>query len=170
MALSEARIFGLRQIRLYDADGLNGIDLPIAMTIRLTERIQSEEFFADGALVGAITFPVGLNWELEAGGISLPALARLTGRTLDTFGTTPNQIEGIVSDAGTAHPYFMIYGRSVGDDNTQIHVQIYKCKLTALSGEFRQTQFYTTKCSGVAVQHPIQHLYQVIHWETAPAL
>ena len=71
--------FGIRQIALYDTAGANKVLLPAALMLHVTPLLQSARFEADGRLVGAASFVAGADWELETGGISLEALARLTG-------------------------------------------------------------------------------------------
>lgn len=162
--------FGLRQLMTYDTAGANGIALPAGMTLSFTERISSEEFVAEGELVGVRAFVTGVDWELEAGGISLAAWARLTGRTATETGTTPNRITTLTATEGDEFPYFRVYGRSVGDAGDDIRCQILNAKVTKLEGAFRDGEFLVTKCSGVGVPNGSGQVYQVVQRETAGVL
>ena len=85
-----------------------------------------------------------LEWELEAGGISLEAFAAMTGRTLAATGTTPAQKNTLTANAGDTYPYFKVYGKSVADTGDDIHVLVYKAKLVdAIEGEFADGEFFT---------------------------
>ena len=91
----------------------------------------------------------------------------MTGRTITASGTTPNQKNTVLARAGDTYPWFKIYGKSVGDDDDDIHVLIYKAKLTdGLEGEFADGEFYIQSCSGIAVDNGTK-LYEIVQNETA---
>jgi len=161
--------FGLREVKLTNLDGSGAIALPAAMMMHFTERIQTEEFFSEGMLLAARSFTVGVDWELEAGGISLAAYAKLTGRSAVDAGTTPNRTVTLTAVNGAEFPYIRIYGRATDDGTGDIHAKLYQCKLTAIEGTFRQNQFWVTSCAGVAVSGAAG-FYQFIQHESAQAL
>jgi hypothetical protein len=75
------------------------------------------------------------------------------------------------ADAGTPFPYFKIYGKSLGDGTDDVHVKIYKAKLTEpLEGEFSDGQFFVTACSGIAIDDGTNGIYDVVQNETATNL
>lgn len=159
--------FGLRQIALYNADGTGKLLLPAALMMHVTPLVETARFTADGHLVGAAALVSGAEWELEAGGISLEAIKVMTGRTIALTGTTPNQVNTVLARAGDTYPWFKIYGKSVGDGADDIHVLIYKAKLTdGLEGEFADGEFYVQSCSGIAVDNGSK-LYEIVQNETA---
>jgi hypothetical protein len=144
------KLFGLRELKLFNADGSGGLLLPRAMMLHVTPVIESARFEADGKLIGASSFLAGAEWELEAGGISLEVFAKLTGLSEVLAGSTPNRTLTLTQNAGAAFPYLRIYGRAVGDSG-DIHCRLYRCKLTALEGTFRTKEFWVTYATGVAV-------------------
>lgn len=162
--------FGLRQLMTYDSAGANAVALPQGMTLTFKERITNTEFVAEGELVALRAFVTAVEWDLEAGGISLAAWARLTGRTATETGTTPNRITTLTTVEGDEFPIFRIYGRSVGDSGDDLRCQILNAKVTRLEGAFRDGQFVVSRCSGIGLQNASGQIYQVVQRETAAAL
>lgn len=164
--------FGLRDLKLTKLDGSAQVDLPNALTLSFKERITSGEMRGDDATVSVVAITDAVEWEIEAGGIDLAAYALMTGRTATTAGTTPNRTTTLVGNAGDNYPYFKIYGKSVGDNSSDdIHVKILKAKLTGpLEGEFKDTEFFMTKCSGVAVDPGAGNLFEIVQNETSSTL
>ncbi len=160
--------FGLRQIALYDSAGANKVLLPAAMMLHATPLMQSTRFEADGRLVGAASFVAGAEWELEAGGISLEALARLTGDAAAAAGTTPNRTLTMSVAAGDAMPYIRIAGRALSDSG-DVFCRLYRCKVEALEGTFREGEFWVTYAQGVAVSDGTR-VFEFVQQETAAAL
>lgn len=170
MALSFGEVaYGLREVKLTNLDGSGAIALPAAMMLHFTERIQIEEYLSEGVAIAVRSFTVAVDWELEAGGISLDVYAKLTGRSKVGAGTTPNRTATLSAANGADFPYVRVYGRAVGDNNDGIHCKLYKCKLTAIEGTFRQGQFWITSCAGIGVTGPAG-FYEFIQHETAVAL
>ena len=161
--------FGLRQIALYDTAGANKVLLPAALMLHVTPLMQSARFEADGRLVGAAGFVAGAEWELEAGGISLEALAKLTGGTATQVGSTPNRTMTLSQDAGAQMPYLRIAGRAVSASGGDVIARLYRCKVEALEGTFRDGEFWVTYCKGVAVTSG-SVVYEFVQQETVAAL
>jgi hypothetical protein len=112
-----------------------------------------------------------LEWSLEEGGIPLDALALVTGWTATLSGTTPNQVNTLKMHAGTAFPYFKIYGKSLGEAGDDVHVKIFKAKITGnIEGQFQYGEFYVTKMTGIAVEDSVNGLADIVLNETAAAL
>lgn len=163
--------FGLKQVKLTDTAGGTAVALPSAMMLHFTEKTMNTKFMADGIWVAARTIPVGVEWELEAGGISLDAYAKMTGRTATAVGTTPNRTVTMNADTGTEFPYFRIYGRAVGDIGTDdIYCVIYRCKVQELEGTFRNGEFWVSSCAGIGVDDSTLGLFQFVQRETGAAL
>lgn len=160
--------FGIRQIALYDAAGANKVLLPAALMLHVTPILESARFTADGRLVGAASFLVGAEWEMEAGGISLEALARLTGDTATQTGSAPNRVLTLSMAAGDAMPYVRIYGRAVSDAG-DVLCRLLRCKVEALEGTFRDHEFWVTYAKGVAVSNGTAAV-EFAQQETAAAL
>jgi len=144
--------FGLRDIKVVPLPSGSPVDLPAAQTLTWKPRFRSGELSGDDALQSVVAFVDAYEWSLGAGGISLEALAVLVGNTVSSSGTTPNQVKTLNIAAGDNMPYFKIYGKALGENtNDDIHVKIYKAKLTSMEGQFQDAQFYITSCSGLAV-------------------
>lgn len=161
--------FGLRQVKVTSADGSGAVTLPVGLLLHVTPRIEVAEFFAEGVLVGASAQAVAADWEIEAGGISLEALAKLTGLTAAQTGSTPNRVLTLNAGAGLEFPYVRIYGRAVGEGNDDIYCRLYRAKLSSIDGTFRRGEFWITSCAGVAVANS-NGLYEFVQRETGAAI
>lgn len=161
--------FGLRDIKVAALVG-TPVDLPNAMTLSFKEVLTSGTLRGDDATQAVVAITDMVEWELESGGISLEAWAIMTGRSITLLGTTPAQKNTVTANAGDVYPYFRIFGKSMGDGIDDVHVLIYKAKLTdGLEGEFKDEEFFITKCSGVAITNGTK-IYEVVQNETAAAL
>lgn len=161
--------FGLRQLRITSADGSGVVTLPFGLMLHVTPRIEVAEFMAEGVMVGASARVVGAEWELEAGGISLEALAKLTGLSAAAAGSAPNRTLTLNAGAGAAFPYVRIYGRAVGDGSDDIYCRLYRAKLTSMEGTFRRGDFWITSCAGVAVADS-NGVFEFVQRETGAAI
>ena len=159
--------YGLRDVKIADDDGSNPVDLPVAQTLSFTERINNAELRGDDSVAAVVANTEVVEWSLEAGGISLGAWAKLTGRTNATSGTTPSQITTYTAAADDQFPYLQIIGKSVGDGADDIHVRFYKAKVTSLQGSFGDQEFFITECSGVAIDDGANGIMDIIQHETA---
>lgn len=164
--------FGLRDVKLTNIAGTTQVDLPAAMTFSFKERLVTGEMKGDDVLMSVVTFPEGVEWEIEAGGISLEAWALMTGRTLTASGTTPTRTNTYAMSGGQCYPYFKVYGKAVGDDcASDIHAKLVKCKLTSpLEGSFKNGEFFMTKASGLAVPNDSNLIGEIVQNETATTL
>lgn len=164
--------YGLRDIKITNLAGTTQVDLPNAMTLSFSEQLNSGTMRGDDAIVAIAAFTDAVEWELEAGGLTLEALALMTGRTLVTSGTTPAEVVTMNANAGDVYPYFKIYGLSKGDTGVDdVHVKLNKCKLTgAIEGEFKDKEFFVTSCKGIAIDPGGGNLYEIAQHETSIAL
>lgn len=161
--------FGLRQVVLTDDAGANPVTLPRSLMLHVTPRLQAEEFDVEGVLVGAVAVVVGADWELEAGGISLEAWAKLTGLSVTAAGSTPNRSWSLAAAGGAVAPYVRLYGRAVGDGDDDVYCRLYRCKLTSIEGTFRRGEFFVSSAAGVAVKHS-SGVLEFVQRETAASL
>ena len=165
------RPFGLRDIKLTNIGGTLQVDLPQARTLTVKERLVSGELHGDDAVQAVVAFSDAIEWELEAGGISMEAYVLMTGRTVTLASTTPNQTNTLPVNAGDAYPYFKIYGKSMGDGIDDVHVKLNKVKLTtAIDGQFRDSEFYVMKCAGIGVDPGGGNTMEIVQNETATTL
>jgi hypothetical protein len=170
MALSAIAAYGLRQLKLTDTAGGTAVSLPKAMVLHFTERVAATEFVAEGELVGLCAYTTGIDWEIEAGGISLAAWAKLTGRSAAAAGATPNQTLTLSANVGDAFPYVRIYGKALGDGDDDVHCRIFRAKLVSLEGTFRNGEFWVSSCAGVGVKDLVNGAFEFVQHETAATL
>ncbi|MGE0278189.1 MAG: hypothetical protein AB7R40_22565 [Nitrospiraceae bacterium] len=164
--------FGLRDLKVTNIGGSTQVDLPNGLTLTFKEVLTQGSLRGDDALAAVVAITDSAEWSIEAGGISLEALAIMTGRTNTAAGTTPNRTLTMAANAGDNMPYFKIYGKSVGDVSTDdIHVKLNKVKLTSgIEGEFKDGGFFMTKCSGIAIDPGAGAIYEIVQNETAATL
>lgn len=162
------KTYGLRDVQIKQLPGGSAVDLPAAQTFTFTEKISSAEMRGDDAVVAVVSNPVSVEWSLEAGGINLEAWAAMTGRTVATAGTTPDEAKTYTASADDVFPYFMVAGKSVGDGIDDIHVILYKCKLTEPpNGSFGDEEFMKSKISGIAIDDGSNGIMDIVQNETA---
>ena len=163
--------FGLSDLKVTNIGGTTQVDLPAAMKLTFKERLKTGEMTGDDSLQAVASFLEALEWELEAGGISLEAWAIMTGRTLVTAGTSPDETKTLTASAAERMPYFKIYGKSLGDGIDDVHVLLYKCKITdGIEGTLEGGEFVTTGVKGIAVDDGTNGIYDVVIDETAAAV
>lgn len=161
--------FGLKQIKIVNAADTVAIDLPAALELEFEETVVSGEFFGNDELQGLVTQPLGIKGKFKAGGIPLSAYALMTGHTYAVTGSTPNEVATLEGDSAT-FPYFMVYGKSLGDTGDDIHVKLLKVKLTGSpKGSFKRGEFFMLEAEfqGVKVAGKA---YDIIANETAADL
>ena len=128
--------------------------LPAARTLTFALRGAVGELSGDDKLGGVAYIASGLEWSLEAGGISLAAWQILTGRNVLASGTTPARLLQMTMLGGACYPYLSIFGRAVDHDcESDLHVRIFVAKVTKLEGKLGYGEFFLTQCSGIAVAH-----------------
>jgi hypothetical protein len=161
--------FGLRDVKVVGSSG-SAVDLPSARTLSFNERVRSGELSGDDKTVAVVAYADAVEWQLEAGGISLEAYAELTGRSVVTAGTTPNQTKTLTGDGGDVFPYVKVYGKSIGDGDDDVHVKIWKAKVMNIQGQFADGEFFVTQCNGVAISDGVNGLFEIVQNETATDL
>lgn len=175
MAFGDAgvKVFGLREVKLVNAAAVV-VSLNAAQTLTFKERVKGGELSGNDKTLSLAALSDAVEWELEEGGISMAAYALMTGRTavLDTGEVdVDDSTLTLTAAAQDTFPYFKIYGRSVGDAGDNVHVKIYKAKLTSgMEGQFADGEFFVTKCSGIAIDDGSVGIYDIVHNETAAAL
>ena len=171
MSVGGNQPFGLNDIKVTDISYATQQDLPAAQRLTFNPRIVSGELPGDDAILAVSSRIVALDWELEAGGIDLDAYAIMTGYTVSSSGTTPGQQDELQWDKAKCLPYFSIFGKALGSDCTDdIHVLIYKAKVTEIEGALQDGEFYITSCKGVAIDDGTHGIMEIIQHETAEAV
>lgn len=164
--------FGLRDVKLTNLAGTTQVDLPVGRILSFKERVKSGELSGDDQIAAVVAMSEAVEWSLEAGGISLEAYALMTGRSVATAGSSPNETTTLTGDSQEAFPYFKIYGKSVSEDATSdIHCLIFKAKIMeAPEGQFQDAEFFVTKCSGIGIDDGTNGVFDFVQNETSAAL
>jgi hypothetical protein len=180
MALAETLPFGIRDIKLSTVSGTGtvggtSVDLPNARTLSFEESEDFEDLLGDDKKVATKGAGSIVEWELEAGGISLEALAVMAGGTVTSTGTTPNQVKKYVKLATDARPDFKIEGQAISESGGDVHCIIWRAKVTdKIEGEFGNGQFFLTGASGEGLPSKtathIDETYNLVQNETAVAI
>lgn len=176
MALTDPMLpYGLRDVKLtpINSDGSLGtaVDLPVAQTLSFSEAEEFQELRGDDRVVAVHGQGPMIEFDLEAGGISLEAWQVMTGGDLEELGATPNQTKSLTKLVTQSRPYFQIEGQSINDVDGDTHVVIYKAKITDnLEGEFADGEFFITSCSGQGIGDADEKLYTITWNETAETI
>jgi hypothetical protein len=181
MALAtKALPFGMRQIRLTplgaggDTPG-TAVTLPVARKLTFSEVEDFTELRGDDAPQATHGSGPSVEWDIEAGGISLEAYAVIAGGAVTSAGVTPNIIKTYRKLDSDVRPYFKMEGRAINDNGGDFHVLIYRCKADgSIDGEFADGAFWLTSCSGKGYGSleatPLGRVYDFLHQETAAAI
>jgi hypothetical protein len=154
MPLGNTLPFGLRDVKLFAVTGAGvrtglAIDLPVARTFSFKETVSSETLAGDDVTVASHDYDPIIEWELEAGGISLEAYAAIAGGTVTATGTTPAQVKKYSKLKTQTRPYFEVEGQAISDSGGDMHTVVYRCKADGdIEGSFENGSFYLTKAAG----------------------
>jgi hypothetical protein len=163
--------FGLNSVKIIGITLAGTVTLPAAQTLKFKDRVLSGELRGDDAIKAVAAISEAAEWELEAGGISLEALALMTGRTIVSAGTTPTGTITLRMNASLAYPYFKLYGKVLGVGSDDVHCKLFKCKVTdSIEGTFKGGEFFVTSIKGVAIDDSTNGIMQFVQNETAAAL
>lgn len=173
--------YGIRDIKLTpytDASATvlgSPVDLPYAQTMKFSEAESFDTLRGDDKTITVRgQGPTG-TWELGAGGISLAAVAVLTGAVLTTTGTTPARVTKLAKSTSNVRPWFKAEGQSISDSGGDFHAVLYRCRLTdTLDGELTDSTFFITSCTGTMLGSnataSLDALYDFVQNETAVAI
>ena len=163
--------FGMNEIVVTNIGGTVQAALPASRKMMCKERMKTGEFQGDDELQAVASFLEAVEWELEAGGYSLEAIALMTGRTLVTSGSSPNEVKTLTGSGATRMPYFKVYGKSLGDGDDDTHILIYKAKITdGMEGTLQNGEFLASNTKGIGVDDSVNGIYDIVLNETASAL
>jgi hypothetical protein len=181
MPWDNALPFGIRDTKVtpYTTDGATtlgtGSDFPNARQLSFEEAEDYEELRGDDKVVSIRGLGATVNWEMENGGISIPAYKAMNGGTTATTGTTPAQITTYTKKVTDTRPYFKAEGQAMSDMGGDFHAVLYKCRASeGLSGELSDGSFWLTGASGAALPATLTGktdvLYDFILNETVTAI
>lgn len=167
--------FGLRDVKLYpftDQSGTvlaaEGFDLPAAQTLSFADSEDYTDLRGDDELLATHGNGAQVNWNLEAGGISLQAWAVLTGGQIIEAGVTPNRTITLRKCSDDTRPYFQVRGLAMNDNAGDTVGVIYRGKCNGdISGQFGDGAFFVTSAAGIGLPIPgTKLLYDFIQHES----
>lgn len=181
MPWDNALPFGIRdtQVTPYTSGAATTLgtitDNPNARTMSFSESEDYEELRGDDKVVAIRGLGASVEWEMENGGISIPAYKSMNGGTVTTTGTTPAQVTTYTKKVTDERPYFKGEGQSMSDLGGDFHVVLYKCRASgSLEGELSDGAFWLTGASGLALPAnltgKVDVLYEFVLNETAVAI
>ena len=167
--------YGLRDVKLAALDAadapLTKVDLTASQTFSFSETEEVTELRGDDVLISVKGKGAKVEWDLEAGGISLQAYVLMSGGTYSLTGSTPNQIRKVAKSGTDARPYFYVEGQAISDSGGDWHAKVFKCKVTdALEGDMKDGEFWITKASGQGLPNLSNQLYELVQNETATVI
>lgn len=181
MAWDTSLPYGLRDVGLkpFTDSGLTTlgslVDLPNSRTLSFEEAEDFEELRGDDKTVSIRGKGAVVNWELESGGISIPAYRQLAGGSTTTTGSTPNQVTSYNKKVTDSRPYCQMEGQAISDNGGDFHGRILRARANdTLSGELSDGAFWLTGASGQGLPAlttgKVDWLYEFILNETATAI
>lgn len=164
--------YGLRDVKLAPLDATDTIgtkvDLTASQTFSFSETEEVTELRGDDVLIAVKGKGAKVEWNLEAGGISLTAYVIMSGGTYSLTGVTPNQIRKVAKSGTDSRPYFYVEGQAISDSGGDWHAKVFKCKVTGnLEGDMKDGEFWVTKADGQGLPNLSNQLYELIQNETA---
>lgn len=180
MSQPTALPYGIRDVKLTkytDGSGSTldsvSVDLPNMQTLSFSETEEFSEMRGDDRIVATRGQGAQVEWELEAGGISMAAWAILTGGSVTLTGVTPNRVTTLRKKGTDTRPYFRVDGQSISDSGGDVTARLYRCKVNdSIEGEFADGEFFVTSASGLGLPllGALDLLYEFIQNETAVPL
>lgn len=171
--------YGIRDIKVSPLDAVGeigtAVDLPNARTMSFEEAEDFEELRGDDRIVTKRGNGPSVNWEMEAGGISLEALVVVNGGALTVTGVSPASKKTYKKKVTDQKPHFRAEGQSISESGGDVHCILYNCIADGgVSGEFSDGSFFLTSCSGTAISSldpaDADALYDFVENETAAAI
>lgn len=177
---TKALPYGLRDVKLtpLGADGATpgtAVDLPASQTLSFSETEDFEELRGDDTVQASHGSGPIVEWELEAGGISLEAYAVMAGGTVVTSGSDPDEVKTYTKLTTDARPYFKIEGQAINDNGGDFHGIIYRAKADgSLEGELGDGSFWITSASGKGYGSleagTLDRVYDFVHNQSETAI
>lgn len=165
-------VYGLRDIKITNLAGTTQEDLGAAMTMTVQPITSGGRMEGDDAIKAIISFIIGAEGSFSGGELSSAALAIITGKSLTTTGSSPNEVTTLQLDEGDNFPYFKVYGKALDEGSGDMHVLLSKVKV---EGGFEVTNlengnFRVSNISVTAVDDGSNGVMKIVQNETAAAL
>lgn len=180
--MDEALPFGMRDTKVtpYETNAATtleaaSINQPNARTLSFSESEDYEELRGDDKIVAIRGLGASVEWDMEAGGISIPAYKAMNGGEVTTDGVAPATVTTYTKKVTDVRPYFKAEGQSMSDSGGDFHVVLYKARASGgLEGELSDGAFWLTSTSGVALPASLAGqedvLYEFVLNEEATAI
>ena len=125
------------------------VDLPNSQTFSFTEAEDFTELRGDDKLITSRGNGSHVEWELEAGGLSLESVKVMYGGVVTTSGTGATVVDTLRKKSLDARPFFRLEGQAISDSGGDVHCVVFRCRATDnLEGEFADGEFFITGASG----------------------
>lgn len=173
--------YGVRDLKLtqyLDALGMvlgpSSVDLPYIQTLNFTEAEEYSELRGDDKLITTRGKGSMVNWDLESGGLPIPAWAVMTGGSVIERGLTPNREIELRKKSTQTRPWFRIDGKIISDSGGDVLVRIYRCRANGdITANFTDGEFQTSSVTGVG--YPLLDdtndlLYSIFRRESTSAI
>jgi len=166
------KVFGLRDLKITNIAGTVQEDLGAASMLEAKPIMVSGILEGDDAVKAVIAYATHLEWSLTNGQFSSAAIAIMTGVTLTTTGSTPNEITELQLDEGERMPYFKIYGQAFDEGTGDVHILLWKCKLTEFGNimKLENGNWRLNELTGVALDDGTHGIFESLQHETATAV
>lgn len=162
--------FGIDSINVYPLTGDtpgSAVPVPIGRTFSIEPDEETKELTGYNAVAASTTTQLSGEVTLEYGGTDLALLAAITGATLSTSGSTPNQIKTLdIGAASVTRPYVMVIGRSLGDDGGDLWLKCWKVKFAVPPMTLEESEYGVQTLTGTAVRNGSGKFYSIIQHET----
>lgn len=166
------QIFGLKDLKVTNIAGSTQEDLGAAVMMEAKPVLKTGILEGDDGVKGVVTYPTHAELSFTAGEYSSAAIAIITGISLAASGTTPNEIVELQINEAVRFPYFKLYGQSLDEGTGDMHVLLWKCKVTEIGSlvKLENGNWRMTEMSGVALQDATHGIVEVLQHETATAV
>jgi hypothetical protein len=169
--------YGLRDVKVYAIDLVTGkrtgtgVDLPAGRTFSFKTTQNHNQLEGDDIIQDSHGDAVMVDWELEAGGISIPAYKIILAGNSTATGTTPAQKITYSLKNNSQRPYFEVEGQAISESGGDVHGIVYRCKAEGdVDVSFAYATYYLTKLSGTAYGATDGSLVDWVLNETAVAV
>lgn len=151
--------------------GATLVDLPGIRSCQITLGNDAQVLRGDNREMAVVDTGNTLEWQFEAGGMDLEALAIILGGATADAGTTPDVIRTLAIGSDDPRPYFGFVGVAPSDNAVEdLHIFVPKAKATgAFEVTAQDQEFATPTISGRAVEHTTHGLVKFVQHETAVA-
>lgn len=167
--------FGARDLAVFPLSGEvigAGVDLPNQQTLSFTESETFADLRGDDALVATHGTGPEVQWEIDAGGLCFEAVKVMNAGSITETGTSPNGVKTYHKMRTDVRPYFRIEGQAISDSGGDLHIVIYRARLTGdITGKMSDSAFWMTGLKGRGLGRQSDFaLYDFVQNETQTAI